>query len=73
MTPKKLKTVSDDEIREAWLRLNQWFANAKKRGEAVEPIVNAAIFVMDEFDRRGFNYDTESDLVREAQQDKQEI
>jgi len=66
MRPDKLKEAPDEEIRQAWLRLHQWYANAKKRKEVVEPIVNAALFVLDEFDRRGFQYDESSELVQEA-------
>ncbi|RJQ04430.1 MAG: methyltransferase domain-containing protein [Bacillota bacterium] len=66
MTPDKLRKASDDEVRLAWLRLHQWYGAAKKRGEAVEPMVNAALFVMDEFERRGFSYDETSELVQEA-------
>jgi len=66
MRPDKLKDASDDEIRMAWLRLSQWYSNAKKRREAVEDIVNASIWVLDEFDRRGFDYDEDSELAQEA-------
>lgn len=66
MRPEKLRRASDEEVRLAWLRLNQWYGAARKRGDAVEPVVNAAIFVLEEFDRRGFEYDPESELVQEA-------
>ena len=29
MTPTNLAKVSDDDLRLAWLRLNQWYSNAK--------------------------------------------
>ncbi|MBC7340834.1 MAG: methyltransferase domain-containing protein, partial [Clostridia bacterium] len=66
MRPDKLKEAPDEEVRQAWLRLHQWYSNAKKRGDAVEPVVNAAVWVMEEFDRRGFDYDESSELVQEA-------
>jgi uracil-DNA glycosylase family 4 len=67
MKPSKLKNVSDSELREAWLRLNQWYGTAKKNKRAVEDFVNAAVYVMDEFDNRGFEYDKNLDLVKEAE------
>lgn len=66
MNPSKLANASDDEVRQAWLRLNQWYTSAKKKGEAIEDIVNASIFVIDEFDRRGFKYNPDLPLVDEA-------
>jgi len=66
MRPDKLKDASDDEVRMAWLRLHQWYSAAKKRKESVEDIVNAAVWVLDEFERRGFSYDEDSELVQEA-------
>lgn len=66
MRPEKLKDAPDEEVRMAWLRLSQWYANAKKRGDAIEPIINAAIWVLEEFERRGFDYDENSELAQEA-------
>ena len=65
MRPDGLKDASDDEIRLAWLRLHQWYGAAKKRGGPVEDIVNAAVWVMREMERRGFEI-TEDELVEEA-------
>jgi len=66
MRPSKLAKVPDEELRMAWLRLHQWYANAKRRKEAVEDIVNAAAWVMAEMDKRGLHYNDDDDLVREA-------
>ena len=66
MTPTNLTKVSDDELRLAWLRLNQWYSNAKKQGKAIEPFVNAAVFVIEEMEKRGFNIDKDLPLYQEA-------
>lgn len=63
--PEKLKDAPEDDVRMAWLRLHQWYGAAKKRGEAVEGVVNAALWVMDAFEHRGWTYE-DSDLVQEA-------
>jgi predicted ABC-type ATPase/SAM-dependent methyltransferase len=57
MTPEKLRAASDDEIRMAWLRLNQWYVTAHENGKAIEDYVNAADWVLQEFDRRGFKHE----------------
>jgi uracil-DNA glycosylase family 4 len=54
MRPAQLKKLPDEEISEAWLRLNQWFANATKRKQPTEDIINAAVWVSQEMKRRGF-------------------
>jgi len=64
--PEKLKDVSDEEVLNIWRRLHMWYANAKKRKDPVEDIVNAAVWVMEEFEHCGFNYDEDSELVQEA-------
>jgi uracil-DNA glycosylase family 4 len=66
MRPAKLAKVPDEELRMAWLRLHQWYANVKRRKEAVENIVNAAAWVMAEMDKRGLHYNDDDDLAREA-------
>ena len=66
MIPTKLAKVSDDELRLAWLRLNQWYSNAKEQGKAIEPFVNAAVFVIEEMERRRFNIDKDLPLYQEA-------
>lgn len=71
MRPSKLKNESDDEIRMAWLRLNQWYSNAKRRGAPIEDIVNTAVWVMEEMDRRGFKY--KGPLVEETRSLKSDI
>ena len=68
MRPDKLRRASDDEVRLAWLRLNQWYAAARRRGDATETIVNAAIWVMNELSRRGYEIDAASELAREVEQ-----
>lgn len=65
--PRALRKLPDDEIREAWLRLHQWLASAQRRKRPVEDIVNAAVWVADEMERRGFDVDKESELWRQIQ------
>jgi uracil-DNA glycosylase family 4 len=60
--PSTLKAVDDTELRAIWLRLHQWYANAKRRKAAVENIVNAALWVSEEMKRRG-NDPGESELT----------
>lgn len=62
--PRTLKALSDVDLRAVWLRLHQWFANAKKRKEAIEDIVNAALFARDEMQRRDFKIEV-SELTAE--------
>lgn len=64
--PEKLKDAPEDDVRMAWLRLHQWYGAAKKRGDPVEGVVNAALFALEELERRGIHYDESSDLVQEA-------
>jgi len=66
MRPDKLKNAPDEEVLNAWRRLHQWYSAAKKRKDPVEEIVNASLWVIEEFDRRGFDYDEDSELVQEA-------
>ncbi len=65
MVPEKLRKVSNEELKLAWLRLHQWYAVAKEQGRAIEPYVNAAQFVLAEMKTRGMNYDKNSPLVQE--------
>ena len=51
--PSKLEKIDDKELRAIWLRLHQWYANAKGRKAAVENIVNAGLWVSEEMKRRG--------------------
>lgn len=64
MIPKKLKKMPKDEIGLAWLRLNQWFNNAKQNNKTVEDFVNAGKFVLDEMMNREMDYDNTLDLSR---------
>ena len=64
--PDTLARASDDEVREVWLRLHQWFANAVKQRRATEDFINAAVWVLDEFKRRGFEA-SDSPLKEEAE------
>lgn len=66
ITPAHLKEVSDDELGLVWLRLNQWFANARRRKQAVENVVNAALWTMRELASRGTKVEP-CDLVREVE------
>lgn len=52
--PATLSKLPDDELRQAWLRLNQWFASFKHRNQPVEDVVNAALWTIDEMERRDF-------------------
>ena len=60
--PAVLAKVDDIELRAIWLRLHQWYANAKRRKAAVENVVNAALWVSEEMKRRGLA-PGESELV----------
>lgn len=57
ITPSTLSRLPDEELGLVWLRLNQWFVNAKKRKQAIENIVNAAAWTKTELERRGRNVD----------------
>lgn len=67
MTPSSLAKAPASELRLAWLRLHQWFAEAKKAGRAVEPFVNAGTFVSREMDRRKLRYSLDSALGEEIE------
>ena len=64
MTPEKLAVAPDEEVHLAWLRLSQWFGAAKTKGRAVENIVNAAVFVMEEFKHRQIHIDPAKPLAQ---------
>jgi uracil-DNA glycosylase family 4 len=53
ISPRTLRELPDDELGAVWLRLNQWFENAKRRRQAVENYVNAALWAKREIERRG--------------------
>ena len=64
MVPEKLAIAPDEEVHLAWLRLSQWFGAAKAKGKAVENIVNAAVFVMEEFKHRQLHIDQAKPLAQ---------
>ncbi len=64
MTPEKLASAPDDEVHIAWLRLSQWYGTAKAKGKAVENIVNAAAFVIEEYKRRSWEIDPAKPLAQ---------
>ncbi len=64
MTPPRLQAAPEEEVHLAWLRLSQWFGTAAKKGRAVENIVNAAAFVLEEFQRRGWEIDSKKPLAQ---------
>ena len=64
--PRTIRGVDNKELSSLWLRLNQLFANAESKREAVENIVNAAVFVIDEFERRKLNFDESLPVARAA-------
>lgn len=66
MTPVQLRQVAESEVRESFLRVNQWYNSAKESGRAVENYVNAARFIMDEFHDRGLDYDDKLPVARVA-------
>lgn len=66
MRPKVLADVSDSEIRIAWLRLNQLYSAAKEAGRSIEDYVNAAVWVLAEMRKRGFEVDETLELVEQA-------
>lgn len=72
MTPTHLASASDDEVRQAWHRLNQWYALAKQENRAIEDYVNAGVFVLAEFDKRGFDHDKTSDLAKAVEEFKKQ-
>jgi uracil-DNA glycosylase family 4 len=53
ITPTTLRKLSDEELGMVWLRLAQWFANAKRRRQSVENVVNAALWTKREMESRG--------------------
>jgi len=65
--PERLRDIDDDDLDAVWLRLHQWFGNAKRRQQPVENIVNAALWVKQERERRGKKVEA-GDLVDEVAQ-----
>lgn len=64
MIPQVLREAPDTEIRAAWRRLNQWYVAAKKERRAVENIINAAIWVSGEMEKRDIEIDETKDLYK---------
>lgn len=50
--PGTLEKLSEEELRLAWLRLNQWFTAFTRRRQPIEDVVNAALWAIEEFGRR---------------------
>jgi len=65
--PARLREVDDKELDAIWLRLQQWYANARRRRQAVEEFVNAALWVKTERERRGRKVER-TDLVRAVEE-----
>ncbi|UCC74334.1 MAG: hypothetical protein JSV86_07185, partial [Gemmatimonadota bacterium] len=65
--PARLREVDDKELDAIWLRLHQWYANAKRRRQAVEDFVNAALWVKTERERRGKKVER-TELVRAVEE-----
>jgi uracil-DNA glycosylase family 4 len=53
LKPAALREMGDDDLRAAWSRLHQWFANATRRKRPTETLVRAARWAQDELKRRG--------------------
>lgn len=67
MRPSVLRELPDDEVLQAWHRLNQLYGGARKQGRAIEDYVNAAIFVIDEMLKRGMKIDEDLELYQESE------
>lgn len=63
MRGKTLRDLPDDELRLAWLRLNQWFGSLPDIKFTRDEILSAARSVAAEFGRRGFET-SNTDLAR---------
>lgn len=64
MTSSALQEAPEEEVRSAWLRLSQWYGAAQAKGKAAENIVNAAVFVSAEFQRRCWEIDPRKPLAQ---------
>lgn len=63
LKPAALRAMKEDELRAAWSRLHQWFANARRRKRPTTPFVNAARSARAELQRRGLAF-RETDLTQ---------
>ncbi len=61
--PSTLRPLPDDELRSVWTKLGEMFTAGKKAGDAIENIVNAALWTADELDRRQLKVD-DSELAK---------
>lgn len=66
MHPEVLAECPQTELTNSWRRLHQWYSNAKKNKAAVEPFVNAAAFVLIEAKKRKLEFNTDTELARQA-------
>jgi uracil-DNA glycosylase len=64
--PQSLADASVEEVINVWHRLSQWYANAISTGAATENIINAAIWTMEEAERRGVTIDKSRPLAMAA-------
>jgi len=64
--PAALKNLGNEDLDAVWLRLHQWFSNAKRRRQPVENIVNAALWTKQERERRGRKVER-TELVKEVE------
>ncbi len=63
--PQALEDINDAELGGIWVQLNRWFAAARREKQATEDIVNAALWVKREIERRGKGVKEDLPLVRE--------
>lgn len=66
MMPYSLAKLDDEELIAAWIMLNRWYLAAKKRKQAIENYVNAAVYMISEMKKRKIEYDDESEIAQEA-------
>ena len=64
MTPQNLAKATEEEVHMAWLRLSQWQRAAADKGRNEEKFVKAALWVWDEYKRRGWDIDQEKPLAK---------
>jgi len=61
--PENLAQLEGADLKRVWLRLEQWFANFRRKKQPTENVINAALWVKAEMERRGFKVE-ESKLTR---------
>lgn len=52
ITPERIRAMSDGDLGMVWVQLSEWYHNAKRRRQAVENFVNAALWVKRELTAR---------------------